>query len=238
MPGFDHWRTSLDFALMRYSNLSILKEKFPLYLQTDKGTDLKNALFQGQLAEYKIKFYTSENDDIKAALERFNRTLKTCMYRYFTHSISYRYVGVLQDLVHSFNHTHFSNIGIAPASVNVKNACLVRQQLFHKHPENQNGDSTSVNEWESLSKSKHWRKATYPDGRRNFEHWQDISDYSDQLRYQRRDGWRDKRPVLRARASVDHQGEQRVWRRESVKDEKAQRKNRILLKVERLPWQV
>ena len=78
-----------------------MEEKFPLYLQTDKGTEFKNTLFQGQLTEYKIKFYTSENDDIKAAIvERFNRSLKTRMYRYFTHSKSYRYVDVLQDLVH------------------------------------------------------------------------------------------------------------------------------------------
>ena len=82
---------------------SILEEKVPLYLQINKGTKFKNTLFQGQLTAYKIKFYTSENDDIKAArVERFNRTLKTRMYRYFKHSKSYRYVDVLEDLVHSY----------------------------------------------------------------------------------------------------------------------------------------
>ena len=56
---------------------SISREKIPLYLQTDKGIEFKNTLFQGQLTEYEIKFYTSENDDIKADIvERFNRTLK------------------------------------------------------------------------------------------------------------------------------------------------------------------
>ena len=72
-------------------------------------------------AEYEIKFYTSDNDDIKEDIvERFNRTLKTRMYRYFKHSKSYRYVDVLQDLVHSYSHTYHSSIGMAPASVNVK----------------------------------------------------------------------------------------------------------------------
>ena len=61
---------------------SILKEKVPLYLHTDKGTVFKNTLFHGLLKEYKIKFYTSENDDIKAVVVgRFNRTLQTGMYR-------------------------------------------------------------------------------------------------------------------------------------------------------------
>ena len=112
------------------------KKKSPLYLQTDKGTEFKNTLFPGQLTECKIKFYTSENDDIKAAiLGRFNRTLKTRMHRYFTHSKSYRYVDVLQELVHSYNHTYHSSVGMSPVSVNVKNEDLVRQKLFHKHPE-------------------------------------------------------------------------------------------------------
>ena len=115
---------------------SLLREKAPLYLQTDKGTELKNILFQSQLAEYEINFYTSEKDDMKAAImERFNRTLKTRMYRYFTHSKSSRYVDVLQDLVQSYNHTYHSSIGMAPTSVNFKNERVVRQKLFHKHPE-------------------------------------------------------------------------------------------------------
>ena len=36
-----------------------------------------NSTFQSMLTERGIKFYTSENEDIKAAVvERFNRTLK------------------------------------------------------------------------------------------------------------------------------------------------------------------
>ena len=57
------------------------------------------------------------------------------MYRYVTHSKRYRYVDVLQDLVHSYNCTYHSSIGMAPASVNVKNERLVRQKLFHNHQE-------------------------------------------------------------------------------------------------------
>ena len=55
----------------------ILREIVPLYLQTDNVIEFKSILFQGQLAKYKLKFYTLKNDTIKAAIvERFNRTLK------------------------------------------------------------------------------------------------------------------------------------------------------------------
>ena len=165
---------------------SILREKVPLYLETDKGTEFKNTLFQGQLSEYKIKFYTSENDDIKAAIvERFNRTLKTRMYRYFAHSKSYRYVDVLQDLVHSYNHTYHSSIRMSPASVNVKNEGLDRRKLFYKHPEKTKmavrHRPTSENQQAKASIRE--RLLARMVGR-NFHHQQEISHYSGHLRYQ------------------------------------------------------
>jgi transposase InsO family protein len=46
----------------------------PVYLQSDKGREFVNAIFQEYLKENGIIHYTSENDDIKCALvERFNR---------------------------------------------------------------------------------------------------------------------------------------------------------------------
>jgi len=72
-----------------------------------------------------IKFYTSENEDIKAAVaQRFNRTLKEKMYRCFTAKHTRRYVDVLQDLVNSYNHTYHSSssIGMAPADVSASDS--------------------------------------------------------------------------------------------------------------------
>ena len=73
-------------------------------LQSDKGTEFLNSTFQSMLRRRGIKFYTSENEDLKAAVvERFNRTLKTKMFRYFTHANTRRYLDVLDDLLHSYN---------------------------------------------------------------------------------------------------------------------------------------
>jgi len=58
----------------------------PRMLQTDKGTEFLNAEFQRMLAVNDIHWYSTENVDIKASVvERFNRTLKTKMSRYFTY---------------------------------------------------------------------------------------------------------------------------------------------------------
>lgn len=53
------------------------------FLQTDKGTEFLNLSFQKLLADNSIKFYGSENQEIKASVvDRFDGTLKTCIYRF------------------------------------------------------------------------------------------------------------------------------------------------------------
>jgi len=78
-----------------------------------------------------IKFYTSENKNLKAAVvERFNRTLKMKMYRYFTYKNTMRYVDVLDDLLHSYNNTYHRSIGMTPVEVSADNEAIVRDRLY------------------------------------------------------------------------------------------------------------
>jgi len=91
----------------------VLDERGCNMVQSDKGTEFLNSMFQFMLQRRGTKFYTSENEDVKASVvERFNRTLKTKMYRYFSHANSRRYLDVLDDLLHSYNNTqqHSSSI--------------------------------------------------------------------------------------------------------------------------------
>ena len=104
-------------------------------LQSDKGTEFLNHTFQSMLRRRNVKFYTSENEDIKAAVvERFNRTLKTKMYRYFTAFNTKRYVDVLPDLLHSYNNTYHRSIGMTPTEVDAGNENLVRARLYPVKP--------------------------------------------------------------------------------------------------------
>jgi len=90
----------------------------PNMVQSDKGTEFLNSTFQSMLKRHDIKFYTSEYEDIKAAVvERFNRTLKNKMYRYFTARNTRHHIDVLLDLLHYYKHTHHRSIGIAHVEV-------------------------------------------------------------------------------------------------------------------------
>ena len=63
--------------------------------QTDTGSEFKNKLFQQYLKKNQIHFFTTENPETKASIvERFHRTLKTRMWKYFTHKKTTRYIDV------------------------------------------------------------------------------------------------------------------------------------------------
>ena len=109
----------------------IFVERTPVLLQTDRGTEFLNAQVQSVFRKYHIKHYWSLNDDIKAAcVERFNRTLKTKLFRYFTHSRTHKWVNVLPSFVDSYNNAIHRTIGIAPNAVNLENTQQIANRMY------------------------------------------------------------------------------------------------------------
>ena len=79
----------------------------------------------------KIHFFTTENPETKASIvERFQRTLKSRMWKYFTHHRTLRYVDILSKLVEGYNHAYHRSIKRAPISVTPKNEPQVSEILF------------------------------------------------------------------------------------------------------------
>ena len=98
---------------------------------TDKGTEFTNRVFQMFLKEHDVHFFTTYNEETKASIvERFNRTLKTKMWKYFTHRETLTYVDVLSEMVASYNHTVHRTIGIPPAEVTWANQTTVSKRLY------------------------------------------------------------------------------------------------------------
>lgn len=98
----------------------------PRILQTDKGTEFWNKHVREVLDKYNVHHFFTYSPDIKASIvERYNRSLKTRLYRYMTHNNTKSYIPVLPDIVQSYNKTYHSSINRAPAAVNEKNAAQV-----------------------------------------------------------------------------------------------------------------
>ena len=118
--------TSLVTALK-----STFTEGWPKTLQTDQGLEFLNRSVQVLLKKYGIHHFSTHNAETKASIvERFNRTLKTRMWRYFTKHQTWRFIDVLQDFVHSYNNTHHRINGMTPSQVNTKNQEEVWQRLY------------------------------------------------------------------------------------------------------------
>jgi len=109
---------------------SLLAEKRPNKIQFDEGKEFLNRNFLGLLKRNGIKHYWTYSEAKCSIVERFNRTLKTRMYRAFTDRKSYRYVDILQNLVDGYNSSKHRSIGMAPNDVNLANQNIVRKMLF------------------------------------------------------------------------------------------------------------
>ena len=81
---------------------TLFQNRKPTTIQSDKGTEFVNATVQQYLKRQGVDFHTTHNPDIKGAvIERFNRTLKTKMYKYLTKNKTYRYLDVINNLLAS-----------------------------------------------------------------------------------------------------------------------------------------
>jgi len=109
----------------------IFSDSSPSFIQTDRGNEFLNTHVLAVFTKYSIRHYWSLNDDIKAAcVERFNRTLKTRMYRYFTARHTNRWIDVLQSLINSYNKSFHRTIGMAPNDVSSDNTQQVAERMF------------------------------------------------------------------------------------------------------------
>ena len=104
----------------------------PIQLQMDRGKEFYNKTFQQFLEKEKIHHFSTEGDAKASVVERFNRTLKTRMYRYFTSPNTLRYEDVLQSLMRGYNATKHGSIGIPPKDVTIKNERRVWQRLYRR----------------------------------------------------------------------------------------------------------
>ena len=129
----------------------ILKEgRKPLKLQTDKGKEFYNKDMTQWLKKNNIKHFSTGGDAKAAVVERFNRTLKERMYRYFTAANTLKFTDVLSDLVKGYNASTHSSIKMAPKEVTLKNERQVWNTLYgkprkHRKPTLEKGDMVRLN---------------------------------------------------------------------------------------------
>ena len=93
----------------------IFKEgRKPHYLWTDKGKEYYNKHVKELLDKNKITLYSTENEEKSSVCERWNRTIKTRMWKQFTVQGNTQYLDMLPKLVKQYNNTkgHAHAVGV------------------------------------------------------------------------------------------------------------------------------
>ena len=105
---------------------NIFQERKPEKLWTDKGKE-----FYNKEVRKLLNIYSTENEEKSSIVERWIRTMKEKMWKYFTDNNTYRYIEVLPELVEDYNNTVHSSIKMTPIEASKKkNELTVWRNLY------------------------------------------------------------------------------------------------------------
>ena len=94
---------------------TIFEERKPEKLWTDKGKE-----FYDKNVKKLIEIYSTENEEKSSIVERWIRTMKEKMWKYFTDKNTYRYIDILPKLVKDYNNTVHSSTKLTPVEASKK----------------------------------------------------------------------------------------------------------------------
>jgi len=104
----------------------VFKERKPEKLWVDEGKAFYNKHVQ-QL----VDLYSTENEEKSSVVERWNRTMKDKMFKYFTANSTRKYIDILDEFVNSYNNTVHSSIKIIPTEASKReNANQIWRNMY------------------------------------------------------------------------------------------------------------
>ena len=99
----------------------------PNKVWTDKGREFYNK----DVKRLGVPLYSTENEQKSSVVERFNRTLKERMYKYFTANNTNVYFDILDSLVSQYNKSKHRAIKMTPIEASKKkNEGIVHENLY------------------------------------------------------------------------------------------------------------
>lgn len=99
----------------------ILQERVPKNLHTDMGKEFYNGEFIDLMKKFHINHYSTYSTMKAAIVERFNRTLKSNMWKEFSYQGTYKWLKLLPELVNKYNKTRHHTTNMKPSDINIKN---------------------------------------------------------------------------------------------------------------------
>lgn len=178
--GYRYWLTAVD-VLSKYARVVPIKDKGGATvaralkkildkakvarIRTDLGREFLNRHVQRLLSDKGVIHIRTYNSTKACVVERFHRTLRAKLWRYFDMANSQRYVEVLPKLVRGYNKTVHSSTKMKPAEVSSRNQhrawnnlyghLLEQRRLWRKKGKPLRTTDLRVGDLVRLSKAKH-----------------------------------------------------------------------------------
>ena len=105
-------------------------DKLPRVLRTDAGSEFVNGKMKAYLKRMGVRHQVTTNEVKANYAERFIRTLKKKITKFFLKNQSYAYATRLPDFIQSYNATYHSSIKRAPNKVTPKTRDSVYEDLY------------------------------------------------------------------------------------------------------------
>ena len=131
---------------------TIFKKDKPAKLWVDKGREFYNKEVSALLKKNNIEIYSTNNDEKCSVVERWNRTIKTQLWRYFSANGTQKYTNIIQPLMDKYNSTKHRSIGMTPTDARkpsnyqqvFKNLYLKKVKARKKEPKFKFGDKVRI----------------------------------------------------------------------------------------------
>ena len=138
---------------------------------TDNGSEFLNKSVQQIFKDNRIKHYTCQVGDhhIMGMIERFNRTIKNYLRRYFTSHKTYNWIDIIDDILYNYNHSYHSSIESEPVNMNIQKINRARSDAIQFNSYVRDALKIKVNDLVRVKlnqdkfdkEGEHWTKSTY-----------------------------------------------------------------------------
>ncbi|PFX22886.1 putative uncharacterized transposon-derived protein F54H12.3 [Stylophora pistillata] len=94
--------------------------RVPKRLWVDKGSEYYNSHVKDLMKAKDVEMYSTENEEKSSVCERWNRTIKTDMWKQFTIQNNTQYLDILPKIVEKYNNRKHRSIGMTPTEASKK----------------------------------------------------------------------------------------------------------------------
>ena len=94
--------------------------RVPKRLWVDKGSEYYNSHVKNLMKSKGVEMYSTENEEKSSVCERWNRTIKTEMWKQFTIQNNTQYLDILPHIVEKYNNRKHRSIKMSPVEASKK----------------------------------------------------------------------------------------------------------------------